>query len=356
MTVLQLPSPLVGDYIASPGDYTPGSVVDVLPRADGTPIRVDLTKAKIHGSGTGFLFRPRPGANLIVELGANDNLAGYVLGVLDQSGEANVELIGGVATDVKQLVNCKAAGVMRLNAVLTEVEGHNLGTGIRTYGSAVATKSKLYGGNKPTYGDPTGVRGLDLNDSGIVDPTQVVILDDCDVYNFNYPDTNPDNSGAEESCAVYAVTHCRMGGAGDASCDSKADYALLFDNVFYGAGVRIAASHIGRMVSMKNTYYVGSSMIALQTSSGYGNDPNNPTEPGLLSLDDSFVVQDATSVVMKALVQLTGSTGNTGPRTGFGQLIGAKIPAGYDLASLCKVVPTTKDGVTYSPHIQLSQH
>lgn len=314
MTVLPIPSPLVGDWTAPAGTYSAPATVNA-----NASCTVDLTACTVNGTSAGFLFKPKAGVNLTVKLGTVTNMQGI---------ESND---GG-----------------RLDAKITGITATGLGAGIRTYGSAEAYNCFLTGGANPQTGDPCGVRGLDLNDTATVVPDQVVIVRDCAITGFT--GGNSDGCGAEETVAYFEVSRSQFSTFSDAAVDSKAAVAVVVGNTFSGFyGVRIVDSHIGRLYSAHNDYIVPTGVYGLQASSGYGTDPQHPTDPGLTSLGDTFHL--AGGLVARALVACQGSTGFSSTRCGVIRLIGSTWDGTNPTPWVAPHGVCSTDGLDYFPSV-----
>lgn len=343
MTVLPIPNPLTSNYVAPAGTFTAPAQVNV-----NASCTVDLSACTINGTGAGFLLKPKAGVALIAKLGIVTNMQGIVLGLVGAGGRASAQIIGGTTQNVVCLINYKSNDGGRLDGLIRNMNSTGLGVAIRTYGSAEAYSSTLYGGANPASGDPGAVRGLDLNDTATVVADQKVIVQDCSIMDF--AGGNSDGVSAEETVAYLEVSRSYLANFSDAAVDSKANLALVADNTFEGSyGVRITDSHIGRLYSVNNLYSVPTGVYALQASSGYGADPQHPTDPGLTSLRDQFTLNGG--LVARAVVACQGSTGFFSTRCGVIRLLGASwTPAGGTPWIAPHSVCST-DGLDYFPSV-----
>jgi hypothetical protein len=345
--VLTVPPKLYDNWTAPAGTYRwPGQVQLAKPG-----IGVDLSPCSLITDPTqgyhGYLFKPTPGpGEFTIELGNVVDYAGILLAQLGvTNARAAVRILGGYLNNVRDIVNVKTKDGGRVDALAEYVTAIGIAVGVRTYGAARLVDSQLKSGGATTpYGEPTACRALDLNDTGTVVDDQVLHILRCLITGFT-AGSNPDGGGGEETVAEARIEDSTFDTAGDALLDLKVALAYVLDNVFGGTvgGNRMIAVHAGRAYLARNRFDIPAGAAAIQATGTVisdGDTFNDLDQPGALAA--------------KATVALQGSTGfpDDGVRVGHVELWNPQPDAATSAAAV-KVVPSDKDGVTYTPTIEI---
>ncbi len=316
---LPIPSPLTASWTAPAGTYSPAPTDTVTSACN--PCTVDLSAATITGSGTGYILKPASGANVTLIGGTVSGMAGLVLGLVGTGGRATVTITGTDTTNVVSGFLYKTNDGGRVDVTMTGVVGSGFGAGVHTYGSVTASGNTLTGGGNPSTGDPVGFKADDLNTTGTPVPDQTFTVTGNTVTDFTSTGFQGDGAGAEETVWRAVVIGNTFGNESDASVDTKAQTTLVEGNTFLpnaAGSIRELAAHFGITYSVGNTYTVQAG-AGIEATAGAGPDPANPIYPGAVSNGDTFTIGSG-SLIAKAEVACTGSTGFTGPRTGFVEL------------------------------------